>query len=432
LDITLEIVAIVVLLFFSATFSGSETAFFSLSEVELETLRRKRPLKKVDKLLLKLESNRQRLLVNILIGNTLVNVAIASTAALLAKKLLLTPIMNGTITESEALIAEVAVITVVLLILGEIIPKVYAINNSLGFARRTAVIIRGGCAFFDPLARLLDRMLSAFASKTGNGKTPLVTTEELKTAIELGQRHGVIEESEKAMIKGVFDFSSALVREVMTPRIDMVVLDDGVSVTEAIAKIKESGHSRIPAFREDIDNIAGVLYAKDLAGLRAQDDRDKSIRPLLRDALFVPETKKVDELLEELQKKKVHLAIAVDEYGGTAGLVTIEDLIEEIVGEIRDEYDTEVPLYTVMEDDTVMVDARIDIQDLNELISTDLPADRFDTLGGYLYDVVGRIPDQGERIEADGAVFVIEKIEGQRISVVRVIKVSSDESEEER
>jgi CBS domain containing-hemolysin-like protein len=249
---------------------------------------------------------------------------------------------------------------------------------------------------------------------------PLVTEEEIKTLVDAGEEEGVIQEEEKEMIYSIFELGDTLAREVMVPRIDIVALDVATPMLEALDTIMQAGHSRIPVFQETIDNVLGVLYAKDLLHYLRENRTDIPLQKVLREAYFIPETKKASDLLPDLQQRRVHMAIVVDEYGGVAGLVTIEDLLEEIVGEIQDEYDTEEPFVEFLDENAYIFDARVDLDDLNRLMASDLPTDDSDTLGGFIYTELGKVPVVGDQVVFGEIDFTVESVSGRRIKKVRV------------
>ncbi len=256
--------------------------------------------------------------------------------------------------------------------------------------------------------------------------------EELKNIVEFESEEGAIEKEKKEMISGIFEFSDTTVREVMVPRIDVVSAEITTDVKDIISIVTEAGFSRIPIFRETIDNIEGILYAKDLLKLLVEPGKDWKIDEIMREPYFVPENKKIDEMMKEFKRRKIHIAIVVDEYGGTAGLITLEDLLEEIVGEIQDEYDIEEEqLYRWTDSDTLLADAKIDIHDLNEAINSDLPDEGFETLAGLIYSMLGSIPAKGETLEVDNLKFIIEDVQGNRISRVRIIRNRSEENSDQ-
>ncbi|VAV96401.1 Magnesium and cobalt efflux protein CorC, partial [hydrothermal vent metagenome] len=227
---------------------------------------------------------------------------------------------------------------------------------------------------------------------------------------------------EKELISSVLDFTDTIVREVMTPRPDMISIAGTESTDAALDLVIAEGRSRVPVVGEDIDHIEGVLYARDLLKLMDNEEDARLCSQFMRPAYFVPETKRVSELLRDMQTNQVHLAIVVDEFGGTAGLVTIEDLLEELVGEIVDEYDDEEPMVEILSDDELLVDARLDVDALSELTDTELPAEEFDTVGGLVLDLAGRVPREGEAFTYQGLVLVADQVQGRRVSRVRISK----------
>lgn len=258
-----------------------------------------------------------------------------------------------------------------------------------------------------------------------------VTEDELKTWVEQSSSEGSLEIGERRMIASIFHFSDTLCREIMVPRIDVSSLDINTSVAQAVEAVNQSGHSRFPVYEENIDNIVGLLYAKDLLSLKNGEDR--SIRSLLRTAYFVPEAKKVDELLREMQARGVHMSVVVDEYGGMAGVVTLEDIVEEIVGEIRDEYDEkEELLFQEVNPDEYIFHGRIDLEDFNEIVGTHLQKDVADTLGGFIYGKIGRVPVGGEELDAEGWRLIVEQVSGRRIWTVRARRIQPGTQEEEQ
>ena len=256
-----------------------------------------------------------------------------------------------------------------------------------------------------------------------------ITEDDLKTWVESEEEPGSLEREERQMIYSIFHFGDTLTREIMIPRIDIISLDIGTSQDDAIQTFLTSGHSRLPVYENTIDNVIGLLYAKDLLKKSIINNDQVPLREMLRPAYFVPETKKVDELLAEMQAQRIHMGIVVDEYGGVAGLVTLEDIVEEIVGEIHDEYDSagEEALFQEITEDDYIFQGRIDLDDFNEVMNSVLSKDESDTLAGYLYDQMGRVPQGGESIQVDGLSFTIEQVSGRRIRRVRVLRVEENE-----
>lgn len=252
------------------------------------------------------------------------------------------------------------------------------------------------------------------------GITPADAEDRLRHLVE---GNTDLEEDEREMIASVIELGEQPVREIMVPRIDIFAAPDSSTVRAVLDRIVESGHSRIPIFNESIDNITGVIYAKDLLKFLRDGAQTDPVKPLAREPSFVPETKKVDELLHEMQQRRVHLSIVVDEYGGTAGLITIEDLIEEIVGEIQDEYDVEEAPIQEISDIEALFDARVSIRDVNDTLDLDIEDEDFDTLGGLLYHELGKVPNVGDEVRVDGALVTVLTTTGRRVRKVRVLKV---------
>ncbi len=284
---------------------------------------------------------------------------------------------------------------------------------------------------FSGLARLIDILLAPLSSLLMlllGSSTMLerrlspVTEDELKSWVEEGQPESTLEQGERRMIYSIFHFGDTLAREIMVPRIDILALDVNTPLEEAIMALNKSGHSRVPVFEETIDNIIGLIYAKDLLRVHLEGHSPQALRSLLRPAYFVPEAKKVDELLREMQARSVHMALVVDEYGGIAGLVTLEDIVEEIVGEIRDEYDqSEEQLYEQVGPEEYLFHGRIGLDDFNGVMGAHLPTDAADTLGGFIYSQIGRVPVGGEQIQVENLNLTVEQVSGRRIRRVRAV-----------
>lgn len=290
-----------------------------------------------------------------------------------------------------------------------------------GFSRVAMVVLT---AFLAPLALSSDKSPPEMPS--------LVTEDELKTLVDAGQEEGVFEQGERRMIYSIFDLGNTIAREIMVPRIDMLALDVRTPLTEAVDSLLRSGYSRVPVYEDTVDNTLGLLYAKDLLRVWREGDRLASLRELLRPAYFVPEAKKLDELLAEMQSQRIHMAIVVDEYGGVAGLVTLEDVVEEILGEIQDEYDQgeEAP-FSKKPDGSYSFLGRIALDDFNEIMNSRLSSEEADTLGGYIYHHLGRVPVVGDQVEAGALVLTVEQVSGRRIRKVGARWVIEEEDEVE-
>ena len=285
-----------------------------------------------------------------------------------------------------------------------------------------------------PYAKILSTILTPILAlplllyRRANGgleNTVTVTEDELMTLVETGQQEGVLEQDERQMIFSIFRLGDTLTREIMVPRIDVIALEINSTLPEAVETLLQSGYSRLPVYNETIDNLRGLLYAKDLLRIWQEKKQLTSIEEILRPAYYVPETKKVDELLEEMQAQRIHMGIVVDEYGGVAGIVTLEDIVEEIVGEIQDEYDEaeEMP-FAVINDSEYIFQGRVDLDDFNDIMASELPKDEADTLGGYIYSRIGKVPTGGEMIKYHDLQLTVEQVAGRRIRKVRVNKIS--------
>jgi CBS domain containing-hemolysin-like protein len=314
------------------------------------------------------------------------------------------------------------VVEVLLLLMLQFLARVLALARpervALTFVRPVELLNRVLFVFVLPLEaldRLLRRMVGA-----QRGLSPADAEDRLRHLVE---GNSDLEEDEREMIASVIELGEQPVREVMVPRMDIVGAPDSSTVRDVLDRIVESGHSRIPIYQGSIDNITGVVYAKDLLRFLRDGSQSAPVQPLAREASYVPETKKVDELLHEMQQRRVHLAIVVDEYGGTAGLITIEDLIEEIVGEIQDEYDVEEAMIEEVSDNEALFDARVSIRDVNDTLDLDIEDEDFDTLGGLLYHELGKVPNVGDEVRVDGAVVTVLTTTGRRVRKVRVTKV---------
>jgi putative hemolysin len=307
--------------------------------------------------------------------------------------------------------------------IGELLPEAWVMRAPEQWAILFAPVVAVLEFVLNPVVRLVLYLSARVSAPLAGRQLSFVTEEEIKTMVDAGEEGGVIEEEEKEMIYSIFEIGETMAREIMVPRTDMLALDVNTSVPEAVAAALAAGHSRIPVYNGSVDNITGLLYAKDLLLAWQEGSQPASLRELLRPAFFVPETKKVDELLADLQQKRIHLAVVVDEYGGTAGIVTMEDIVEEIVGEIRDEYDVnEESLFERISDDEYRFDARIDLDEVNELLGVSLAGGDSDSLGGFIYAQLGHVPAPGEKVQANQVLFEVLSVTGRRIRKVRAVR----------
>ena len=312
----------------------------------------------------------------------------------------------------------------VLLLLVEIVARTIAVAHPEGTAALLVAPLRACSVVLAPVLQPL-RMLERWGVRTLIGDRPAqpeaVAQEELRLLVESVEDSTALEEEEREMIHGIFELSERPAREVMIPRIDVVAESSDAAMRQVLDRIVDSGFSRIPVYADSIDDVVGIAYAKDILRHLRQGTLDDPVAPIARPAYFVPETKKVDELLQDLQQKRVHMAIVVDEYGGTAGLLTIEDLLEEIVGEIKDEYDVhEEELLERVDEREAVVDARTPIRDLNDALDLHLSVDEFDTLGGLVYHELGKVPTEGDEVRVNGCLVRVLSTDGNRIKKLRV------------
>ncbi len=317
-------------------------------------------------------------------------------------------------------------LSLIVLIFCEITPKTWAVQTPERAARMLIGPLEMVSSVLRPivigLTALTAGMLHALGVETRR-RGPFMTEEELRLMVEVGEEEGVLEEEEREMIHNVFDLADTSVREVMVPRIDMVTVEADDTIDGVMQLITQGGFSRIPVFDDTINDIIGVLYAKDLLRVIAGGQRPEKIRQLpLRSAYFVPESKRLDDLLHEMQKQRVHMAIVVDEYGAVAGLVTIEDVVEEIIGDIKDEYDKEEQIFERVSDNEFLVDAKISVDELNELIDAELPAQDYDTLGGFVYTELDKIPTVGDVVTYDDLTITVLASKGRRVTKVKIVR----------
>jgi putative hemolysin len=417
---------------------------FSATEIALVTIRRSRLQQLADEgnggaiRVQRLKENPGRFLAVIQVGITFLGFLASAFAAVSLVDGMQEVLDNLGLPEglatTLALIVVTGLLTLFTIVFGELVPKQIGLAHSERVAFTFSRLIEILGRLFSPLVAFLT-IVTRFISRLFRADVTAderISSEELRLIIEQGGEQGVLEAEEEQMIHAVIELGEQRVHEVMVPRIDMVTLSGTVTFDEAIATIVAEGHSRIPVYEESIDEIVGILYAKDLLPFLVRSNGDRpELRTLLRTPVFVPESMTVDDLLHELQRRKVHLAIVLDEYGGTAGLVTIEDLLEEIVGEIQDEYDEEEPMIVRLSDDEARVDGRAAVDDLQELFDTTFgleDEDEYDTVGGLIYHRIGGIPKPGDEVRVDGLLLTVESTDGRRVGKVLVVRVGNVES----
>lgn len=373
---------------------------------------------------LTLSNDLPRLYISTQIALTMLRFAIAAVATVQ----LAVPLTSAFTEPGLAYVAVLLPIALLTYIVGDLVPSAFGNAYADQAASLVTSVMRPIVVIFSPLVALFNRLNKTITSISGGEElSKAVTEEEIMSLVDVGQRGGTIEDEEKEMIYSVLQFGETLAREVMVPRPDVVAIEIDHSLDEALAKFIETGHSRLPVYEDEIDDIKGLLYAKDLLTFWHSDSgKQATIRALMRPAYFVPETKRADVLFKEMQERKIHLAVIVDEYGGTAGIVTIEDLLEEIVGDIRDEYDVnEEAEFVQLGDNEYIVDGGMNLDDLNVMMDIELPTDEADSVGGYIYSKLGRVPDIGETIEEPEhhARMRIEAVENRRIRKVHIVRI---------
>jgi CBS domain containing-hemolysin-like protein len=363
-----------------------------------------------------------RLLTTLLAGDNIVNVA----ATVLA-----TSVIIAVFGWPRGVPYAIVGIVLMILIFGEIVPKTiaakYADRLALIFARPLAAL----SAILSPVVRVLSALGSIVMRPFGgrvNLTSPLVTEEEIRELVKVGEEEGVIEQAEREMIHSIFEFGDTVVREVMVPRIDMACVADTETVAGALRLIRAEQHSRLPVYHGAIDQIVGIVHVKDLLTAMLDGRSEAPVKEVARPAYFIPESQPLARLLREFRRRKTEMAIVVDEYGGTAGLVTTEDLLEEIVGPILDEYDVEEKLVEIVNESVALVDGRASLEEINETLHLDFPVGEVDTIGGFIYSLLGHVPAQGESVTSDGVELFVERLEGHRVARVRVTKRVPTES----
>ena len=403
-----RLLLISILLVCSAFFSGSEAALFSLNTVQIERLRERGGV--VGRIIAAMLQRPTNLIITFLVGNEIVNVALAVTATSLAL------LLYGEGGEYMAIVAT----TIVLLLCGEVTPKSLAVRYPERVSRLVAWPIQAFAYTITPLRWGLRKLVDAVMGAHAERPIALITTEEFKTLVEISEDEGIIDQRERHLIQRVFEFAGHRVSQIMTPRTDIFALEVSEALATALPKIKDNRFSRIPVYEGTIDQIIGILYAKDLLPYSRHPELEVKLRDLLHPVFFVPESKRIDDLLREFQRNKVHMAIVVDEYGGVSGLVTMEDALEELVGEIVDEFDIEEIMYRQIDAQTYVVSARLPLDEFNAKLGVSIPRGDADTIGGHVFHLFGKLPKRGEAISAHGLTFTIEHIKGTRILEIRV------------
>ncbi len=409
----LEILIFVICILLSAFFSSSEVALISITRAKARTLANEgRPGSKA---VAALKESPEHLLITILIGNTFVNIAATAIATAVAIQ------MFGDLGVGIA----TGFVVIVLLVFGEIGPKIYAARASDSFALTVAPIILFMSRLLSPVVWVVERVSPSLGIGKELGE-PVVTEDEIKEWIDVGKEEGTIEQGEQDMLYSVLEFADTTAREIMTPRVNVILMEDTVSFEEAIRIFNDTGFSRIPVYHEQIDNITGILNVKDVFSAMVSRRKDSAIKEVMYDPMFVPETQKIDDLLKELQVHRVQMAVVIDEYSSFVGIVTVEDILEELVGDIMDEFDKEEPDVQELSPGVFVVDAQMWVEDINDKMNLDLPTDEsYETIGGLIIDRLGHLPQHpGEKAEiacGNGVTLVVLQMHGRRIIKVKIV-----------
>ncbi|TYA52961.1 gliding motility-associated protein GldE [Formosa maritima] len=414
-SIVFSFVLLILLLLCSALISGAEVALFSLNRADLEEGIQENP--NTFKIISKLLERPKKLLATILVANNFINIAIVILFAYLGD-FIFTSITQPLL----RFIVEVVVITFLILLFGEILPKIYASRNKVKFSNFMAYPLRVLDVVFSPISLPMRSITLTIHSRLGKQKSNL-SVDQLSQALELTSEHDTTKEEQK-ILQGIVSFGNTDTKQVMRPRIDIFALNINQKYLEIIPDIISHGYSRIPVFEDNIDKIKGILYVKDL--LPYIDRKQFDWTTLLREPFFVPENKKLDDLMAEFQDKKVHLAVVVDEYGGTSGLISLEDIIEEIVGDISDEYDDEDLVYSKLDDNNYVFEGKTALKDFYKIIKLETDTlfedtkGEAETLAGFVLEISGSFPKMGSKINFENYVFTIEALDKKRIKRVKV------------
>jgi len=420
-----ELITIGVCIIFSGFFSSSETALTSLSELKVKHLLQEKGEKAKDLELWLMHPN--KVLNTILIGNNIVNIFGSVLAAEVSHKIF----------GSNAIAIATGIMTFLVIIFGEIAPKTFAKHNAESLSLFVIKILKIFYFLFYPISFALNKLVKMIIKLSGGNvehNGPKITEDEIEFLISVGEKEGVLENQKKEMLHNIFEISDTLAKEVMVPRTDLVAIKYGTGIDEILNILAKTEYSRIPVYDGKMDNILGILYVKDLLKYVNEDIKKLDIKTILRKPYFVPSTKRIDDLLREFQLHRIHFAIVVDEYGGVDGIVTLEDILEEIVGEIRDEYDKDEKDEIIQVDENIYeVDPKIDIDDFNKFFGLKAEDDLdYETLGGLIFDLSGRIPEIGDVFSIGNLELLVKEREGRRIKKVIVKVIKNNKSEEQK
>jgi CBS domain containing-hemolysin-like protein len=417
------VVAIAILTGLSAFFSSSEIAMFSLAKHRVDSLVNDSvPGAKAVK---ELKEDPHRLLVTILVGNNIVNIAMSALATGLLAVLDFSP--------GQSVLISTLGITTLVLLFGESAPKSYAVENTESWALRIARPLKISEYVLLPLVVVFDYLTRVINKVTGGRsaiETSYVTRDEIQNMIQTGEREGVIEEDEREMLQRIFRFNSTIAKEVMTPRLDVTAVPKDATLDEAIETCVQSDHERIPVYDGNLDNIIGIVNVRNLVRQKYYGEGEGTLVDTVQPTLHVPESKNVDELLQEIQENRMQMVIVIDEFGTTEGIITLEDMVEEIVGDIL-EGDEEEP-FEVVDDDTTLVRGEVNIDEVNEMLDLELPeGEEFETLAGFIFNRAGRLVEEGEEITYNDVIIRIEQVDNTRIMKARITKQEVEDVDDE-
>ena len=423
-----ESIGIVICLIGSAFFSSSETALTSHSGPQTQKMVEDGASRSLQLWL----DHPIKVLTAILIGNNIFNITASALATDLANRLL-----QGTSAADWAIPVAVGVMTFLLLTFGEITPKAIAKRMYKQLAAPMMMVLRVPYALFYPFTLIFSQMTRRIMTWLGNDpsqRAPFVTAEEIEYMIDLGSREGTFSEDRERMLRSVFEFNDTMIREIMVPRTDAVFLSKDMALDEIVEVLIQCGHSRLPVYDETVDNITGIFYAKDLIKIvgHAKEVENFDIGAFLHKPFFVPESKRIADLFAEFQRQRIHMAIVVDEFGGTDGLITLEDIVEEFFGEIQDEYDIEPEQLIPISEDVLRADARVPIYEIEEYFGVDLPEEKdYETLGGFLMSQSGTVPESGEEILWKNLIFRVLDADEKKVISVEIAKLERIDEDSE-
>ncbi|MDC0202956.1 hemolysin family protein [Candidatus Nitrosopelagicus sp.] len=413
MQLEFEIPLLVVLIGLSGFFSGLEVALVGVRVSKIEQMVKDKV--KGSTTLLKLKTNPSRMMASVNLGNNLVNVASTAIATDIALKIF----------GNDGLAIVIGIMTFLILVFGEITPKTYCNANAAKIAARYSRVLLAFSYAFYPVVRILEAITKGIISLTGSSDNPPgLTEDEIKGVIDQGLKDKAIEKQESELVHGALNFDDIVIRSVMTPRTKMFILNSKKILFEALPEINNSGFSRIPVYSENSDNIIGIVHVRDVLKSLEQNEKVVSLESIMREPIFVSQEKRVSDLLKEMQGRQTHMAIVVDEFGGVEGCVTLEDLLEEIVGEIHDEKDTVQQVFQSEGNDTILTNGDIEIDKINEIFKTSIPeGDDYSRLNGLLHEKLRDIPKEGDKIEIDSLRIMVEKVSKNKPDKIRIEKI---------